>query len=185
MWDYLGKQPLPFPHLGLSYTYSKWGNVLPNALCELAWCREFPLLERHFKCVLLCGEAWFGMKMPSIHNWGKAEHRELGQSLTEGNLTNSKKEECGTLLLAKYIHISEQTPAPMQACLGKQPLPFSCLSLLYTERNWTTVPPKALCTDFVHLVSITWKGPQICPPLWRILIWHENVFLSKLGKSST
>ena len=51
------------------------------------FCAEFPSLERHSKCVLLCGEAWFYMKKNSCHNLGKAAHSKLGQSQQNGNLT--------------------------------------------------------------------------------------------------
>ena len=64
------------------------------------------------------------MKMPSFHKRGKAAHSELGRSSPDGNLTSSTKQEAGSFLLAKHILLSEQTPAPMELCLGKQPLPF-------------------------------------------------------------
>lgn len=80
----------------------------------------------HSTCVLLYGEAWFGMKMPYFQKWGKIAHSELWISSPEGNLTNSIIEEAGSFLLAKDIVLSEWTPAPMVVCSRKQHLPFSC-----------------------------------------------------------
>ena len=48
------------------------GQVLPKSFWALVWCREFPLLERHSNCVLIWGETWLGMKVPSFQYCRKA-----------------------------------------------------------------------------------------------------------------
>lgn len=51
----------------------------------------------------LCGEALFGMRMPSFHMQGEIKPCELGQSGQNVILTNPTKQEFGSFLLPKYI----------------------------------------------------------------------------------
>ena len=119
-----GVHPLHFPLLGISYNLFKGAFGLLNALCALNRCREIPSLERHSKHVLFCGEVWFCMKMPSFNKWVTAEHSWFLQPGQNGHLTNSTKQEYGSILVAKNNKISEQTQAQMLLCSGKQPCLF-------------------------------------------------------------
>ena len=46
-WGLLGKQPLPFYHLGLSSKEGDSAFALPEALCALDICRGFKYLENY------------------------------------------------------------------------------------------------------------------------------------------
>lgn len=59
--------PWPLQYLGKIRLCS------PYVLLVLVWFREFPLLESHCKRVLLCEEAWFGMKNHHFTS-GKTQH---------------------------------------------------------------------------------------------------------------
>ena len=75
----LGKQCLPFSHLVCSYIRQSSQWATQNSLCT-GLVQGFPSLKMHHKDILLCGVAWFGMKMSSFHNWWKSTHWELGPS---------------------------------------------------------------------------------------------------------
>ena len=83
------------------------------------------------------GEAWFAMKMPSFHKWGKAAHCEPGQYMPDGKLRNDTKQDSWSFLLAKYILLSEWIEAPKVVCLRKQPLPFYHIGNSYTHLQIT------------------------------------------------
>lgn len=67
---------------------------------------------------------WFGIKMSYFHKHGIKEDSKLGQSLPNGKLTNSTKQEAGIFLCAKYILLSEWTPVAMVVWFRKEPLFF-------------------------------------------------------------
>ena len=100
---------------------------------DLVVCRGFPLLENHFKCVLLCAEAGFDLKMPSFHKQATAADSKFGQSGPDGDLTNSTKQASGSSLWAMYILLRDGTPSPMWVCSGKQPYIFFTLGLSYAS----------------------------------------------------
>ena len=57
--------------------------------------------------------------MPSLHKCEKAADSELGPLGTDSYLTNTTKHESGRALQAKYILLSDGTPAPMWVSSGK------------------------------------------------------------------
>ena len=70
------------------------------------------------------------MKMPSIHRRGNAAHNKLGDNCLRP-VSQNTKQEAGSFILAKCILLSEQTPAQMVLCFGKQRLAFSYLDLCH------------------------------------------------------
>ena len=66
----------------------------------LVWCRDFPVPEQHFKCVLLSGDSRLVMTMPCLHKWGKwlrASSYKQGKIAIETN-PETKRLEASCLL---------------------------------------------------------------------------------------
>ena len=64
MWLHSGNHPLLLAQLGFIHHSGTEMNGLPLPLGALVWCRDLPLPERHFKCVLPSGDSGWGMTMP-------------------------------------------------------------------------------------------------------------------------
>ena len=60
---------------------------------------------------------------------GKAAHSKLGQYSPDGELRNDIKQEAESFSFARYILLSEHTPAIMLVSHRKQNLPFIYLGL--------------------------------------------------------
>jgi len=109
-----------FFHLGFPYP-----RVMQPFCCQRslgpAYVQGSPLPETHSKGVLCCAEAWFHLKMPSIHKWEWAADSKLGSSGLDCDLTNFRKDESGSCLLAKYTLLNEWTQAPIWVFSGKPP----------------------------------------------------------------
>ena len=93
----------------LSFCSKLWNTVdpLPNALCSLG-LHVVSLNEMNSEYVL-CGEAWFDMKLPSFQKQRKAAHREIEQYSPNGKIRNDETE----MLEASYFLLSQYTPAKM------------------------------------------------------------------------
>ena len=72
-----GKQPLPISKLDVPQYSRTYIGVLPHLPWALVHCMELPLLQSHSKRVLLFGEIWDGMRLPSFPYQGKAAHSQF------------------------------------------------------------------------------------------------------------
>ena len=63
---------------------------------------------------------------------GKRTHSWFLQPGLSGHLTNYTKKEFGSILVAKYIQLSEQRTTPICLCSRQKLLPFPQLGLWYT-----------------------------------------------------
>ena len=180
-----GKQPWIFSHLGLWYTKGKWLKGLPKDFSALVWCREFPSFERQPKWVLLHGKAWYGMKMPSFHKWGKehiASKGNLGR-MAISKTPQFKSMEASSL---KIIFNSGSEHQPQSSfALKSKPCLFPPGAFLYKIQMIQWVVIRFLGTGFVQGVSFTLTALQTYYPLWRGLIWHEKALFSQVGNIRT
>lgn len=125
---------------------------------------------------------WFGIKMSYFHKHGIKEDSKLGQSLPNGKLTNSTKQEYGSFLICKVYSTQGMNTNPNVCWLWKATLDFFPLRPLIHQGQMTQrAAQRFLCTGLVQGVSIIWKATQMGSPSWKSLIWHENAIFSQVG----
>lgn len=121
-----------------------------------------------------------------FHKWGKAALSKLGQSLPDGNITNSTNQEAEIFLLVKYILVSERTQLQWRFSLERNTCLFSSYASITTRVNELL---------FCQMLCVPWlftRGISSLKPTKKVfsfmkkpdLLWKSLLFKSK-GKQHT
>lgn len=192
----LKSNPCLYPLCVLLYIGQMSQCVLQSSL-GTGWCREIPALKWPSKHVLICGETWFGRKMPSFLKWGTSEQSQLGKSGQNGSPKKSTDKAYLSCLLALYVELRKWTTAHMQVCLGNHPLPVSHLGVSYNLFQEVLVLPNALCalnrcgetpslemhSKHVFLCGLAWIGMKM--PSFQKQVKAEHNKLVQSGQNGS
>ena len=114
----------------------------------------------------------------------KGEHREPGWYSPDGSLNKSTNPNARSILLAKYIVLSEQTSAPMVVCLGDTASIFPIKACVIPKVNETKHCQMNCehCLDAMGFSSL--KPTQTHSQIWRIWFGMKLPSFHKQGKAA-